>query len=57
LRQELADELKIYIAPLILGQDGTAALPDQLDAMVKHQNLKNIQTQTFDKDICISGLL
>ena len=57
LRQELADELKIYIAPMILGQNGTADLPEQLNARVKHQNLKNIQIQSFDKDICISGLL
>lgn len=57
LRQELADELKIYIAPIILGQNGTADLPKQLDARVKHQPLKNIQIQSFENDVCISGLL
>ena len=57
LRQELADELKIYIAPMILGQNGTADLPEQLNTKVKYQNLKNIQIQSFDKDICISGTL
>ncbi len=56
LKQKLADELKIYIAPLILGQNGNADLSAQMNA-AKHQTLKNIQIQNFVKDTCISGLL
>ena len=57
LEQKLADELQIYIAPMILGSNGAADLPAILSPIVPHQKLKNIHIETFDNDICISGLI
>jgi len=57
LAQNLADELRIYIAPAILGQNGTADTSPPFSALVTQQKLKNIQIQTFDNDVCISGLI
>lgn len=57
LAQQLADELQIYIAPMILGSNGAADLPAILSPIVPHQKLKNVRIETFDNDICISGLI
>ncbi|MBL7214587.1 MAG: bifunctional diaminohydroxyphosphoribosylaminopyrimidine deaminase/5-amino-6-(5-phosphoribosylamino)uracil reductase RibD [Phycisphaerae bacterium] len=57
LAQNLVNEVRIYIAPIILGQNGTADISAPMSAIVSHQKLKNIQIKTFDNDICISGLL
>lgn len=57
LAQNLTDELRIYIAPMILGQNGTADVSTPLATLVTQQKLKDIQIKTFDNDICISGRL
>ncbi len=57
LAENLTDELRIYIAPMILGQNGTADISAPLSAIVNRQILKKPKMQTFDNDICISGYL
>lgn len=57
LRQNLADELRIYIAPLLLGSNGAADISTPISAIITHQKLKNTQIQTFDNDMCIKGLI
>lgn len=57
LAQKLADEVRIYIAPLILGSEGAAELSPVLSQMLGHQPLQVIQIEQFDSDICISAKL
>ena len=57
LAEKLADEVRIYIAPIILGANGTADISAPMSAIVTHQKLKNLKIKTFDNDICISGLI
>ena len=55
--ENIADEARIYIAPMILGANGTADISASMSAIVTHKNLKNLQIKNFDNDICISGLV
>jgi diaminohydroxyphosphoribosylaminopyrimidine deaminase/5-amino-6-(5-phosphoribosylamino)uracil reductase len=57
LNQTLADEVRIYIAPLTLGPNGTAEASDEMKALADQQNLKDMQTDTFEGDTRICGLL
>ena len=57
LNQTLADEVRIYIAPLPLGPNGTAEASDEMKALADQQNLKDMQTDTFEGDTRICGLL
>lgn len=56
LAENLADELAIYIAPLIMGQNGTADLPHHL-TQIPHKKLKNPKTENLDNDIHLLGYL
>lgn len=55
LRQNLADEVRIYIAPLLLGASGQADISEHLAAVSSACRLKYIQQVNFDTDICFSG--
>ena len=57
LKQNLADEVRIYIAPLILGPNGTADITGPLSTLDNYLKLKDIKIDTFGTDICIRGLL
>ena len=57
LAQNLADELRIYIAPVILGKDGQADVSAQMRTTVNGKKLKSITTINIDDDICISTLI
>jgi diaminohydroxyphosphoribosylaminopyrimidine deaminase/5-amino-6-(5-phosphoribosylamino)uracil reductase len=57
LRQNLADEVRIYIAPVILGSGGTADLSAQMTALLGSRKLKSVKIETLSTDTCISGLL
>ncbi|MCI0498707.1 MAG: bifunctional diaminohydroxyphosphoribosylaminopyrimidine deaminase/5-amino-6-(5-phosphoribosylamino)uracil reductase RibD [Planctomycetales bacterium] len=57
LKQRLVDEIRTYIAPMILGTDGAADISKPLSAIVTRCKFKNIQIEPFDMDICISGRL
>lgn len=55
LRLNLADEVRIYIAPLLLGSNGQADMAEQLHAQPSLFRLKHVQLYTFGTDVCISG--
>jgi len=56
LAEHLADELAIFIAPIILAQNGTADLSGALN-IASQQLLKNPKIQILDNNIYISGLI
>lgn len=57
LKQELADELRIYIAPMILGKDGEADIITPISLIRGYHKLKYLHTEVFNTDICIRGML
>jgi diaminohydroxyphosphoribosylaminopyrimidine deaminase/5-amino-6-(5-phosphoribosylamino)uracil reductase len=57
LQANLADEVRIYIAPMILGSKGTADLSEPMKALTTLLQLKDVQIDTLDTDIRIHGLL
>lgn len=56
LSMNLTDELCVYIAPLLLGQDGTADMTAALNATAM-QRLYDVKINPFEQDIRISALL
>jgi diaminohydroxyphosphoribosylaminopyrimidine deaminase/5-amino-6-(5-phosphoribosylamino)uracil reductase len=56
LAENLVNELHIYIAPMILGANGAADLPQHL-TQIPHKKLKHPHIQTLDNDTWISGRL
>jgi diaminohydroxyphosphoribosylaminopyrimidine deaminase / 5-amino-6-(5-phosphoribosylamino)uracil reductase len=56
-REQLVDEVCVYIAPLILGAGGIADISTKLAHGVTAKKLVDVKIQTFDNDIKISGLL
>lgn len=56
LRQDLADEVQIYIAPCLLGADGIADLTDRLGALPEIR-LDDPQVRSFDGDLLVTGRL
>ena len=57
LGRQLVDEVRIYIAPMILGSNGIADISAPMSAHAASQKLKNLKIQNFDNDICIKGYL
>jgi diaminohydroxyphosphoribosylaminopyrimidine deaminase/5-amino-6-(5-phosphoribosylamino)uracil reductase len=57
LQASLVDEVRIYIAPMILGSKGTADLSEPMKALTTLLQLKDVQIDTIDTDIRICGLL
>jgi diaminohydroxyphosphoribosylaminopyrimidine deaminase/5-amino-6-(5-phosphoribosylamino)uracil reductase len=56
LREGLADELCVYIAPKILGNLGATEVAKELTDIKKMGALHHVQVKTFDGDVRISGL-
>lgn len=56
LKKQLADEVRIYIAPLLLGQSGIAELPAAI-AGLSRIHLKHVQTEIFDDNVMFSARL
>ncbi len=56
-REQLVNEVCIYIAPMILGAGGIADLSAQLAHGVRAKKLTNVKIQTLDQDVKITGLL
>ena len=56
LWQGLADEARIYIAPLILGVDGDADISALMTEACKAVRFKHTRIDVFDGDVCIRGL-
>ncbi len=57
LRQHLADEVRIYIAAVLLGANGRADLAGALAALPVEKRLKHVRLSHFGTDICISAHL
>lgn len=56
LRQDLADELHVYIAPLLLGRSGSADLAQCLGALPEIA-LRSPQTRCLGSDLLVTGRL
>jgi len=56
LRENLADEICVYIAPKILGSAGSADIAQALADLKKGISLHHIETKTFDNDTRIKGV-
>jgi diaminohydroxyphosphoribosylaminopyrimidine deaminase/5-amino-6-(5-phosphoribosylamino)uracil reductase len=57
LKQNLADEVRAYIAPKILGSAGAASIAEAMTHVTNALNLDNVTIKTFDSDICLSGMI
>jgi diaminohydroxyphosphoribosylaminopyrimidine deaminase/5-amino-6-(5-phosphoribosylamino)uracil reductase len=57
LREGLADEICVYIAPKILGADGTAFIGEPMADLMQGIGLDHVQIKTFGDDMCMRGLL
>ncbi len=56
LKQRLADEIVIYIAPKILGKKGTAQISPAMAKLVRRSSLYYRGVKKFGGDTCITGL-
>jgi diaminohydroxyphosphoribosylaminopyrimidine deaminase/5-amino-6-(5-phosphoribosylamino)uracil reductase len=57
LKQNLVDELRVYIAPKILGCAGAAPITDAMLQITNGFNLDKVAVKNFGSDICLSGFL
>ena len=57
LREGLADEICVYIAPKILGADGAAFIGEPMTDLMQGIGLDHVRIKTFGDDICMRGLL
>jgi diaminohydroxyphosphoribosylaminopyrimidine deaminase / 5-amino-6-(5-phosphoribosylamino)uracil reductase len=57
LKQNLADEVRVYIAPKILGSAGAASITEAMTQVTNALNLDNVTIKNFDSDICLSGMI
>ena len=56
LKQQLADEIRIYIAPKILGAGGSAAITEPMAELAQATGLHYVDTKQFGDDIRLTGL-
>jgi diaminohydroxyphosphoribosylaminopyrimidine deaminase/5-amino-6-(5-phosphoribosylamino)uracil reductase len=57
LKQNLVDEVRVYIAPKILGSAGAASITEVMAKITTSLNLQNITIRNFGTDISISGMV
>lgn len=57
LKQNLADEVRIYIAPFALGDNGTAPVSEPMIRFANQNGLKDIKIDTFGEDVHLCGYL
>jgi len=55
LEEGLADAVRIYIAPVLLGDQGHKPLSDAMAALTRPTSLTDPEIKTFGHDVCISG--
>ncbi len=56
LKEELADEVVVYIAPKILGAQGSADITGAMAKLTQAVGLHNIDIKRFGEDVRLSGL-
>ncbi|MHC5140760.1 MAG: bifunctional diaminohydroxyphosphoribosylaminopyrimidine deaminase/5-amino-6-(5-phosphoribosylamino)uracil reductase RibD [Planctomycetota bacterium] len=57
LKQNLVDEVRIFTAPMILGDNGSAPISGPMNSLANQQKLKDIRIDTFGQDTRICALL
>jgi len=55
IKEGLADEVRTYIVPMVLGGRGLASIAEPLAELQTVFELRCVRTDTFDNDICLSG--
>ncbi len=56
-RLHLADEVRLYIAPVLLGASGQADIAEKLASLTAAQRLEHVRLSHFDTDLCLSARL
>jgi diaminohydroxyphosphoribosylaminopyrimidine deaminase/5-amino-6-(5-phosphoribosylamino)uracil reductase len=56
IKENLADEIIVYIAPQILGTQGSAEITGPMAEMTQAVGLHNVDIKRFDDDVRLSGL-
>jgi len=56
LKEHLADEICVYIAPKILGQRGRSAIAEPLAKLTESVGLNYVKIKRFGEDVCVTGL-
>jgi diaminohydroxyphosphoribosylaminopyrimidine deaminase/5-amino-6-(5-phosphoribosylamino)uracil reductase len=56
LKEDLADEIVVYIAPKILGSRGTSAIARPMAELPSAFDLQNVEIAQFSNDVRMSGL-
>ena len=56
LKEELADEVVVYIAPKILGAQGSADITGAMAKLTQAVGLHNVDIKRFGEDVRLSGL-
>jgi diaminohydroxyphosphoribosylaminopyrimidine deaminase / 5-amino-6-(5-phosphoribosylamino)uracil reductase len=57
LKQNLADEVRIYIAPKILGSAGAASITEAMSQVTNVLKLDNVNIKNFGSDVCLGGMI
>ncbi|TFG50519.1 MAG: bifunctional diaminohydroxyphosphoribosylaminopyrimidine deaminase/5-amino-6-(5-phosphoribosylamino)uracil reductase RibD [Candidatus Brocadiia bacterium] len=56
MREDLADEIIVYVTPKILGACGTDNIAQPLAELTRAMHLLHVEVKTFDSDIRLCGL-
>lgn len=56
LKENLADEIVVYIAPKILGGSGSVGISSAMGELTEGFDLHCVDTRRFGDDICLTGL-
>ena len=56
LKERLADEVCIYTAPMLLGQQGSVDMAGSLDELSEEVGLAYVEANCFGDDVCLRGL-
>ena len=56
LKEDLADEIIVYVAPKILGSRGSAGVTGPMAALSDAVDLQNVAIKSFGEDVRLSGL-
>jgi diaminohydroxyphosphoribosylaminopyrimidine deaminase/5-amino-6-(5-phosphoribosylamino)uracil reductase len=56
LKQRLADEIVVYIAPKILGQQGSVSISEPMAELTEAVGLHYVDIKRFGDDVRIAGL-
>jgi diaminohydroxyphosphoribosylaminopyrimidine deaminase/5-amino-6-(5-phosphoribosylamino)uracil reductase len=55
LKEDLADEICVYIAPMMLGRRGAVNIAEPLTQLERGVNLQHVDIKRFGDDVCLTG--